>query len=61
MQIVKRCVMIIPNACLHFSPAPKIVAHYTNRAMSLKIRQLLVQLTQDKVAQVVEIGTHLYL
>ena len=53
--------MIIPNACLHFSPAPKIVAHYTNRAMSLKIRLLLVRLTQDTVAQVAQIGTHLYL
>ena len=53
--------MIIPNACLHISPAPKIAAHYTNHAMSLKTRQLLVILTQEKVAQVVYIGIHLYL
>ena len=47
--------MIIPNACLHISPAPRIAAHYTNRATSLKRRQLLARLTQDKNVQVVKI------
>ena len=53
--------MIIPNACLHISPAPKIAAHYMNHAMSLKIRQPLARRTPEKAAQVFYIGTHLYL